>query len=458
MNNNVFHIIVHCKDLSQILKMVLGLSGVISFFCNIVKSIYNLFFGKVQINPADFEEGWFGRGPRPKNDSADTEIIRPFSIHVSDDVLADLRERLEKARYESSLEGADFSYGFNSDYLQSVVEYWKTEYNWRKQEDQLNKYPHFKTCIEGVDVHFVHVKPTLPEGSQLKVLPILISHGWPGCFYEFYKMIPFLTTPRPDQDFVFEVVCPSIPGYGFSESPHQKGFNAIAAARVFRNLMDRLGHTHFYVQGGDWGSFISTILAKYYPQRTRSVFTVASEASRVCLANLVGLQCNTPGGWRALASRGQSPKVCNEIGCALADSPVGLAAYILEKFSTWTDRGNLTATDGNLTKKFSLDELLTIIMIYWVNNNFTASSRFYKENIGNIIPEKIPLSAPSGIALFPNDIIMVPRWLMSRSVTNLVSYTVMPRGGHFAAFEEPQLMADDIWNFVSLARKKNRNY
>ncbi|CAL1260815.1 unnamed protein product [Larinioides sclopetarius] len=467
------------KELSEILKMVLGLFfAAISFFYSIVKSIYNFFFGKVHINSTDFDEGWFGRGPRPKGYSADTKTIRPFRIHISDDVLTDLRDRLEKARYEPPLEGANFSYGFNSNYLQSVVKYWKTEYDWRKHEEQLNKYPHFKTQIEGIDVHFVHVKPTLPEGSQLQVLPILISHGWPGCFYEFYKMIPLLTTPRPDQDFVFEVVCPSIPGYGFSESPQQKGFNATAAARIFRNLMDRLGHTRFYVQGGDWGSFISTILSKHYPQRILGIHVnmlsampkswdlvkavlVAYFPSLVPPAEYKGFYPFLQRLKMILAESGyfhlQSTKP-DTIGCALADSPVGLAAYILEKFSTWTDKENQTSLDGNLTKKFTLDELLTIIMIYWVNNNFTASARFYKENIGNTTPEKIPLRVPSGIAFFPNDILMIPRWLLSRSVINLVSYNVMPRGGHFAAFEEPQLMADDIWNFVSLVQKKNLNY
>ncbi|KAF8765091.1 Epoxide hydrolase 1 like protein [Argiope bruennichi] len=396
--------------------MVLGISTVVSFLCSIVKFTYNLFFGKVYINPTDFEEGWFGRGPRPKNDDKPTQAKQTDG---------------------------------NSDHRDS----------------------HLPSDTQTTSRCGRKIK------QPLKVFPLLITHGWPGTFYEFYKMTPLLITPRPDQNFVFEVVCPSIPGYGFSESPCQKGFNAIAAARIFRNLMNRLGHTRFFVQGGDWGSFISTILAKYYTQRILGVHVnmlsgmpkswdlvkatlVAYFPSLIPAAEYKAFYPFLEKVKLLIAESGyfhlQSTKP-DTIGCALADSPVGLAAYILEKYSTWTDKENHSSSDGNLTKKFTLDELLTMIMIYWVNNNFTASARFYKENIGNTTPEKRPLSVPSGIALFPKELLMLPRWLISRSVTNLVSYTVMPRGGHFAAFEEPQLMAEDIWNFVSLVQK-NRNY
>ncbi|CAL1260814.1 unnamed protein product [Larinioides sclopetarius] len=455
--------------------MVLGVAALAFVIYKIVKFVYNLLFGKVEIDQTGYEEGWFGRGPRPDNTNSMDTSIQSFKIHVPDEILTDLKNRLQRACFEPPLEDAKFDYGFNSNYLQSVIEYWKTEFDWRKQEEQINKYPHFKTYIEGINVHFVHVKPTLPEDRKLKVIPILITHGWPGSFYEFHKLIPLLTTVSDDKDFVFEVVCPSIPGYGFSESPKQKGFNLRATARIFITLMERIGHKRFFVQGGDWGSLVSQLLGKFYPERIIGVhlnmFSVRPKSWDILKAVVIAYfpSLVSEEEYKAfypfkglikylLQETGyfhlQSTKP-DTVGCAMADTPVGLAAYILEKFSTWTDRENRSAPDGNLTKKFTLDELLTNIMIYWVNNNFTASARYYKENIGDREHENIPLTVPSGVALFPNEFFTTPRCLASRSATQLVSYTVMPRGGHFAAFEEPQLLAEDIWKFVAIVQKMN---
>ncbi|GFY53629.1 epoxide hydrolase 1 [Trichonephila inaurata madagascariensis] len=388
-------------------KMVLGLSVVAIIIYNIFKFLYHLFFGKVEKDLSGYEEGWYGKGSKPKEGADDTSI-HPFKISIPDEILLDLKERLQRARYEPSLEDSKFEYGFNSDYLKSVIEYWGKEYNWRKQEEQLNKFSHFKTRIEGIDVHFVHVKPNIPEGRQLKRLPLLAVHGWPGSFYEFYKMIPFLTTPNPEQDFVFEVICPSIPGYGFSSSPCKKGFDARAASRLFLTLMERLGHDHFYVQGGDWGSLIVTILGKYYPSRIIGVHVnmyssgpkswdifkavaIAYFPSLVSPAEYKGLFPFWERFKTILQESGyfhiQATKP-DTIGSGLADSPVGLAAYILEKFSTWTNLKNRLSENGNLTENFTLDELLTNVMIYWVNNNITSSVRFYKENGLNRTHEK----------------------------------------------------------------------
>ncbi|XP_035205761.1 epoxide hydrolase 1-like [Stegodyphus dumicola] len=197
--------------------------------------------------------------------------IRPFKIQVSNDVLNDLKMRLERTRFEDPLEESMFLDGFNPNYLREVVEYWKSKYNWEKEEEKLNKFQHFKTRIEGLDIHFMHVKPTKEEEKKVEVIPLLLIHGWPGSFTEFYKIVPMLTTPRLDYNYVFEVVCPSIPGFGFSESPTKKDFNARAAARIFLTLMERLGHSKFYVQGGDWVSHIASLIARYYPSRLRHV-------------------------------------------------------------------------------------------------------------------------------------------------------------------------------------------
>jgi len=353
------------------------------------------------------------------------------------------------------------------------VDYWRKEYDWRSQEKMLNQYPQFKTTIEGLEIHFMHVKPKLPADSKLKVLPIMIIHGWPGSVVEFYKLIPLLTTARPGRDYVFEVICPSIPGYGFSESPYKKGFNIRAAARIFLTLMDRIGHRKFYVQGGDWGSAISTSMARCYPERilglhVNMIFGGMSTWEKVKYVTIsffpflvskpeykaafpikrILKLIYTEGGYFHL----QTTKP-DTIGCATCDSPAGMAAYLLEKFSYWVNPEYLNLEDGGLTEKFSMDELLTNVMMYWVNNNFTAAARFYKENLSSVVNrEKAPIAVPTGVAVFPNELTGLPKTCLSQQVKNLVSYNFMPRGGHFAAFEEPELLADDIWKFVSLTK------
>lgn len=177
--------------------------------------------------------------------------------------MADLKLRLERARFVDHIEGTSFQYGFNSNYLKQVVEYWRTKFDWKREEAKLNSVPHFKTQIEGLDIHFVRAKPSKPAK---KVVPILVIHGWPGSFVEYMKSIPLLTEPDTN-GMAFEVIAPSIPGYGYSEAPHQKGFNIISAARVFVKLMKRLGHDKFVVHGGDWGNMISRTIATVYPEQ-----------------------------------------------------------------------------------------------------------------------------------------------------------------------------------------------
>jgi len=193
----------------------------------------------------------------------DSTEIHPFKVNVSLDELQDLQQRLSNARFVDHIEDTKFTYGFNSNYLKEIVEYWQTKYDWRKEEAKLNAYPQFKTQIEGLDIHFVQVKPD----KQVKtVLPLLVIHGWPGSVLEYYKSFPLLT--EPDQNgLAFEVIAPSIPGYGFSEAPHQKGFNVTAAARVFVKLMKRLGHERFVVHGGDWGNAVTRNVATVFPEK-----------------------------------------------------------------------------------------------------------------------------------------------------------------------------------------------
>ncbi|XP_048699294.1 epoxide hydrolase 1 isoform X2 [Caretta caretta] len=330
-------------------------------------TIVYLFLSRKKEETLPIEEEWWGKGQKP--DSEEDTTVRPFKVETTEAELNDLFRRLDQARFTEPLENSFFQYGFNSVYLRKVVSYWRNQFNWKKQVEVLNKFPQFKTKIEGLDVHFVHVKPpSLPEGRSAK--PLLMVHGWPGSIYEFYKIIPLLTDPAShglSDEHIFEVICPSIPGYGFSEASHKKG-------------------------------------------------------------------------------------------CGLNDSPVGLAAYILEKFSTWTDPEFRKLDDGGLERKYSLDDLLTNVMLYWVPGCMVSAMRFYKENFGKGIGtqkhEKLPVQVPTGIASFPNEVLHTPRSWAQQKYINIISFNFMPRGGHFAAFEEPELLAADIQQFVGRVEKE----
>ncbi|XP_054156347.1 epoxide hydrolase 1-like [Oppia nitens] len=425
-------------------------------------------------------EKWFGRQqlkagePIPK----DPLTINRFTINVSDEVLTDLKHRLDLARFVEPLPGTQFNYGFNGNYLKQVVDYWKTKYDWRQQEKELNKFNHFKTQINGIDIHFIHVKPSKPAKT---VVPILISHGWPGSVLEYYKAIPLLT--EPTNGVAFEVICPSIPGYGWSEAPHQTGFNVPQTARIYVKLMERLNHKTFFVHGGDYGSLIGRTMAILYPEHIRGLHTTMAGSTNKGLSlikSIIGAYFpqlvfdNPEADYKKMFPFWENIRFMvresgymhiqstrpDTVGAAMLDSPVGLAAYILEKFSVWTNPAFLDKPDGGLTEKFTLDELLTNIMIYWTSNNVASSMRYYKENVPllfidfNIHEFRIKASVPSAVADFPHELMRFPYSVTKHQYENLIQYTSMPRGGHFAAFEEPKLVADDIKTFVSKVLKK----
>ncbi|XP_040286492.1 epoxide hydrolase 1 [Bufo bufo] len=426
-------------------------------------------------------DGWWGAGPR-KND--ESEEIHPFKIETSEEELKDLFRRIDETRFTEPLEGSRFNYGFNSKHLKKVVSYWKEGFNWKKQLEILNQYPHFKTKIEGIDIHFLHAKPkNLPAGRRAK--PLLMVHGWPGSFYEFYKIIPLLTDPAShglSEEHIFEVICPSIPGYGFSEASHKQGCDSVAVARIFYKLMRRLGFQEFYAQGGDWGSMICTILAQIAPSNVKGLHLnmvfLSSGSLTVVLSIFLGRWFPGLFGFDQEDLRRMFPFVKkffyhpmkesgymhiqatkpDTAGCGLNSSPVGLAAYILEKFSTWTDPDFRDYEDGGLEKKYTLDDLLTNVMIYWLTGSIVSSMRLYKENLGKGLGtakhDKLPVKVPTGIAAFPNDLLHCPRLWAKQKFLDIVSFNNMPRGGHFAAFEEPELMAKDIQQFVRKVEQK----
>ncbi|KFU84731.1 Epoxide hydrolase 1, partial [Chaetura pelagica] len=353
--------------------------------------------------------------------------------------LQDLHRRLDQARYAPPLEGAAFHYGFNSNFLRKVVSYWRKEFDWREKVKVLNKYPHFRTTIEGIEIHFIHVKPSYVPHGQV-VQPLLMVHGWPGSFYEFYKIIPLLTDPAghglTESDVVFEVICPSIPGYGFSEAPRQKGFDSIATARIFHKLMNRLGFKKYYVQGGDWGSRITTNMAQMLPQSVKGLHLNLVFDVKLGLRRMISVMLGAYVPWLVGLSREDVRRMYpfvqknfyyllqesgylhiqatkpDTAGCGLNDSPVGLAAYILEKFSTWTDKSFRHKDDGGLESKYSLDELLTNVMIYWVTSSIVSSMRYYKENFASDptldAHARVGVYVPTGIAAFPQELTQLP--------------------------------------------------
>ncbi|XP_078580244.1 epoxide hydrolase 1-like [Branchiostoma floridae x Branchiostoma japonicum] len=423
--------------------------------------------------PLEFQDNYWGRGAKPTSLPKDHDKIQQISINIPDATLVDLNDRLKNVRLFEALEDVEFQYGTRVDYMKDVITYWRDTYDWRKQEAYLNTLPHYKTNIEGIDLHFIHAKPKLKPGQSAK--PILIVHGWPGSVFEFYKMIPMLVDPTShggSEDDVFEVIAPSIPGYGFSEIPHKKGFDEIAAAQMFHKLMERLGFEKFYVQGGDWGSMITRNMAVLKPSVIKGLHTnmpnVEMGGAYVfymmlgsVAPSLAGLTeedykrvypvsrqllftLQESGYFHLQASKPDT------VGFALNDSPVGLAAYILEKFSTWTNPANRDLADGGLEKYYTKDELLTSVMMYWVTGTIPSSMRFYKETFaGNaLVTIGHPVTVPSGVAAFPYELSHVPESWCPWGYANLVHYTTMSTGGHFPAFEQPALLAEDIRAFA----------
>uniref|UniRef100_A0A3P8U526 Epoxide hydrolase n=1 Tax=Amphiprion percula TaxID=161767 RepID=A0A3P8U526_AMPPE len=418
-------------------------------------------------------EGWWGAGEKPLSED---QKIYPFTVQTSDKEIEDLYERIDRTRYTDPLEDSRFHYGFNSTHLKKVVSYWRHEFDWKKQVAVLNQYPHFKTRIEGLDVHFIHVRP--PHRENQKVLPLMMVHGWPGSFYEFYKILPLLT--QNHDGIAFEVICPSIPGYGFSEASHKQGFNSFAAARIFLTLMERLGFSQFYLQGGDWGSLITTNMSQMKPDCVKGLhlnMCMSTRGFKVLLSLMIGPYLPFLVGFSREDVRRLFPFFEKNVysilresgymhiqatkpdtaGCGVNDSPVGLAAYILEKFSSWTDMKNRDLVDGGLERKFSLDDLLTNVMIYWTTGSIISSMRFYKENLqsnpDNRVDAKTGIFVPTGLAAFPDELMHTPKSWAQIRYRDIRSYTFMPRGGHFPAFEEPQLLANDIVQFVKKVEK-----
>lgn len=372
----------------------------------------------------------------------------PFNIHVPDEVLDDLRRRLALTRWPDEISKNDWQYGTDLRYLKELIAYWRNGYDWRAQERLLNSFSQFKIQMADVHLHFIH-----QQGIGPNPLPLLISHGWPGSIYEFVKIIGPLTDPAQyggDPEDAFTVVAPSLPGYGFSHAPNQRRLGIEEIADLFAQLMtDGLGYSRFAAQGGDWGSFVTSRLGQVHPEKLAGIHLnmvpVAphpadradlSEAEQAFIKKAGAFQ-KTEAAYQVI--QGTKPQT---LAYGLNDSPAGLAAWIVEKFHTWTDSG------GNIESRVSKDDLLTNVMIYWVTQTINSSFYLYYRlrhrpwRLGR--GEKI--TAPTGIASFPGEIFRPPREWADR-VFNVKRWTPMPSGGHFAALETPDLLVEDIRAF-----------
>lgn len=396
----------------------------------------------------------WGAGGGPVAAQTADDAIVPFTIAVPDTVLDDLRERLSRARYPDELEGAGWTYGANRAYVRELVDYWRDDFDWRAQERRLNRFEQFRTNIDGLDVHFIHRRAADPDA-----FPLLIVHGWPGSFVEFHKIIEPLADPAGhggQAADAFHLVIPSIPGYGFSDKPREAGYSPHRMAEIFARLMARLGYARYGAQGGDYGSLISRILGRIDAEHVAGIHLnlctagpppgVADPTVGVPAAELEQMRerqafwTDDERGYSAI--QGTKPQT---IGYALNDSPVGLAAWIVEKFRAWSD------VNGDVESKFTKDELLTNITVYWVTETPTSAARLYYELRHPGFPAAGRVEVPTGCAAFPKEISFTPRrWL--EAAYNLTHFTIMPRGGHFAALEEPALLIDDVRDFFRTVR------
>jgi microsomal epoxide hydrolase len=384
---------------------------------------------------------------------ATRDVVTPFTIQVPEPVLADLKQRLARTRFPDEIPGAGWDYGTDLTYLKSLVTYWANTFDWREQERRLNQLPQFTTTIDGLAIHFVHQRSKNPNA-----LPLVITHGWPGSFIEFTKIIGPLSDPvshggRPED--AFHVVAVSLPGFGFSDKPRERGFAPARMASIISTLMARLGYSRYGAQGGDWGGNISRLLAindASHVVGVHSNFCNAGPPPGVPDPN-AGLPPGELERMRARQAFFESERGYFQVqatkpqtvGYGLNDSPAGLAAWIVEKFRSWCD------CDGNVEKKFTKDQLLTNITIYWVTETIASSARIYYENQRAAAAQGGRVGAPMACALFPKELVLPPRrWVEARD--NVTRWTEMPRGGHFAALEEPELLVEDIRSFFRTVR------
>jgi pimeloyl-ACP methyl ester carboxylesterase len=383
-----------------------------------------------------------------------TPSAEPFEIAVPESDLADLHERLARTRLPDDFANDDWGYGFRREYLEELVAYWRDEYDWRAAETAMNAYAHHRVVLDDIPVHYL-----VAPGRGPAALPIVLSHGWPWTFWDFHKVIGPLADPGAhggDPADAFDVVVPSLPGYGFSSPLRTPGVTPAVIAGLWTRLMrDVLGYDRFAAQGGDWGASITAWLGHAHAEHLVGVH--CSLPAFITLdPRTIGPDAFGPGeeDWYERSRRRRKfidshvlvhRRDAQTIAAALNDSPAGLAAWIVERRRHWSD------CDGDVERRFTKDDLLTTVSIYWFTQTFHTSARLYAEMFRSAtmmpVHDRRPeVEAPTGIAVFPHDVFLVPR-AVAEARTDLRRWTVMPRGGHFAPMEEPELLVDDVRAF-----------
>jgi pimeloyl-ACP methyl ester carboxylesterase len=375
--------------------------------------------------------------------------VAATTLDIPEAAIADLRERLARTRFPDQAPGPAWSYGTDVEYMRQLVEYWQSRFDWRAQEAKLNAFPQYQTRLFDIDLHFLHV-----PGRGPAPCPLLLLHGWPGCVFEFLEIIPRLVDPGRfggDPADAFTVVAPSLPGYGLSFKPGQRRFGVEEIADCLAALMhDTLGYSTFGAQGGDWGAFIASRLGYAHPdkligihlnllavRRDRDQSADATPQEQRYLEEL-GRWLKEETGYQWI--QGTRPQT---LAFGLTDSPAGLAAWIVEKFRAWSD------CDGDIDSAFSRDQLLANIALYWFTGAIGSSFWPYYARMHRPwpIPQGHTVDVPTGYAEFPHEILRPPRSLAARTYTDIRRWSVMPRGGHFAAMEEPQALAGEVQAF-----------
>ena len=366
--------------------------------------------------------------------------IEPFLLDIAENTLVDLADRLDRTRWPEEETVDDWSQGTKLAALRELVAYWRIEYDWRRCEARLNSIGQFTTEIDGLSIHFLHRR-----SSREDALPLIITHGWPGSVVEVLGVIDELAEPTDPDQPAFHVVAPSLPGYGFSGKPTATGWGVERIARAWAELMQRLGYTGWVAQGGDWGAAVTTAIGQLAPEGCRGIHLnmpigrpgpedMQSSDPKVKRALLkLGFYRD----WDSGYSKQQSTRP-QTIGYSLVDSPVGLAAWILEKMFYWTDNG------GSPWDALSMDQVLDDIMLYGLPATGASAARLYWESFGSFGEGTVAI--PAGASAFPEEILPAPREWVERSLTSLVYWNELEKGGHFAAWEQPELFVGELRN------------
>jgi len=370
--------------------------------------------------------------------------ITPFRIAATDSELDDLKRRLRDTRWPERECVDDWSQGMPLAYAQEVWAHWLNKYDWRVREARLNRFLQFKTIIDGLAIHFVHIR-----SPHSNALPMVMSHGWPGSIVEFHKVIEPLTNPTAhggDAADAFHLVCPSLPGFGFSEKPSRTGWKVQRIARAWSELMPRLGYNRYTAQGGDWGALVTTCIGIQDPANCIGIHlnmplvppdpTTSNDLTEKEKSAIAGLRHYER--WESGYAKQQSTRP-QTLGYCLTDSPVGQLAWILEKFWAWTD------CDGHPEDILTRDEMLDNVMLYWLPGTAASSARLYWESIESFRSTVTdPITIPVGCSIFPKEIFRTSRRWAEKRYANLVYFHEVEKGGHFAAFEQPETFVREV--------------